>query len=116
MNRSTKILPYIMAKRRLSLLYVRLVLAALLLSSGCLPAVGQKRIEDPLLAGWLNPPPECRMRMFWRVFGPAWTKPEIDYQFSELKKAGIGGVTTFFFYPVALDDPSKGIKNQKFLS
>jgi len=27
---------------------------------------------DCLAEGFLNPPPEARLRMFWRVFGPAW--------------------------------------------
>src|SRR5438034_6372430 len=71
---------------------------------------------DRLAEGFRNPPPECRMRMFWRIFGPAWEPSEIDYQLKLMKDAGIGGVVAFFFYPVALDDPSKGIKNERFLS
>lgn len=54
--------------------------------------------------------------MFWRVFGPAWTPPEIDYQFDLLKAAGVGGVMTFFMYPVAMENPANGIHNQRFLS
>src|SRR5690242_13921286 len=71
---------------------------------------------DWLEAGFRNPPPECRMRMFWRIFGPAWEPKEIDYQLGLMKSAGIGGVVAFFFYPVSLDDPAKGIKNERFLS
>src|SRR5438105_2906483 len=71
---------------------------------------------DTLEAGFRSPPPECRMRMFWRIFGPAWEPKEIDYQLGLIKSAGIGGVVAFFFYPVALDDPAKGIKNERFLS
>lgn len=54
------------------------------------------------------------MRMYWRVFGPAWQRPEIDYQFGLLKDAGVGGVMVFFFYPVAIE--GNGVHNQKFLS
>ncbi len=53
------------------------------------------------------------MRMFWRVFGPAWQRDEIDYQFGLMKQAGIGGVMTSFFYPVAMDDPAAGVNNQQ---
>src|SRR2546423_14682972 len=89
------------------------VLATLLCqASGGQPAARR----DPLLEGFRNPPAASRMRMFWRVFGPAWTREEIDRQFGLLKAAGIGGVTTFFFYPVALDDPAKGVRNQRVLS
>src|SRR5437868_10041372 len=56
------------------------------------------------------------MRMYWRIFGPAWQREEIDYQFGLLRQAGVGGVMTAFTYPVALDDPATGIFNQKFLS
>jgi hypothetical protein len=52
--------------------------------------------------------------MFWRVFGPAWTRSEIDYQLDLMRNAGIGGVTLFLMYPVALD--SQDFHNQRFLS
>ena len=52
--------------------------------------------------------------MYWRVFGPAWTRPEIDRQLAVMKAAGLGGMTVYFLYPVALDDPDKGIVNQRF--
>jgi hypothetical protein len=54
------------------------------------------------------------MRVFWRVFGPAWERSEIDYQFELIKAAGVGGVMTFFTYPVALEGNS--VHNQRFLS
>jgi len=50
--------------------------------------------------------------MFWRVFGPAWQRDEIDYQLNLMRAAGVGGVMTSFFYPVALDDPASSIHNQ----
>ncbi len=33
-------------------------------------------------ASFKNPPAQDRTRMFWRVFGPTWTNPEIDYRWS----------------------------------
>lgn len=71
---------------------------------------------DPIAAGFKNVPPEARLRMFWRIFGPAWTREEIEYQFDQLQQAGVGGVMTCFTYPVALDDPAHGIQNQRFLA
>ena len=69
---------------------------------------------DPLVAGFLNVPNQDRMRMYWRVFGPAWTPSEMDYELDELKKSGAGGLVVYFMYPFALDDPKSGIKNLKF--
>ena len=70
--------------------------------------------DDSLMRGFKNVPNESRMRMFWRLFGPAWTPTEIDYQLRVLKGAGVGGVTAFFMYPVELDNPTSGIHNQVF--
>lgn len=72
--------------------------------------------RDGIAAGFKEPPMRARMRMHWRVFGPAWSHDEIAYEFDRLKEAGVGGVMTCFTYPVALDDPVRGIKNQTFLS
>jgi hypothetical protein len=81
---------------------------------GCRGAEGREGDGAP--ATFRNPPAEARTRMFWRVFGPAWVPSEIDYQLNLAKAAGGGGVTAFFMYPVALDDPQKGIHNERFLS
>lgn len=64
--------------------------------------------------GFAEPPPQARTRVFWRVFGPAWERTEIDYQLELLKAAGVGGVMTFFVYPVVVD--GNGFHNQRFLS
>src|SRR5436190_18272400 len=72
--------------------------------------------DDPVAAGFASVPPEARLRMFWRIFGPAWASEGIDEQLEALQRAGVGGVMTCFTYPVALDDPARGIKNQPFLS
>lgn len=73
-------------------------------------------VADPVVAGFREVPREARLRMFWRIFGPAWTREEIDRQLEALAQAGVGGVMTCFTYPVALDDPARGIRNQPFLS
>ena len=70
--------------------------------------------SDPVAVRFKEPPSLVRMRMFWRVFGPAWTRPEIDYQFGLLRGAGIGGVTAFFMYPVAVEGGE--VHNQRYLS
>ena len=71
---------------------------------------------DPVLTGFRNVPPEARMRMFWRVFGPAWSRDEIDRELREMKAAGLGGLMTAITYPAAVDEPSAGIVNQRYLS
>src|SRR5512140_2710871 len=78
-------------------------------------AAGASRPSSPgLEEGFRNVPADSRLRMYWRVFGPAWTRPEIDRQLAVMKAAGLGGVTVYFLYPVALDDPARGIVNQRF--
>src|SRR5450631_654669 len=70
--------------------------------------------RDPVLRGFESPPNSSRLRMYWRIFGPAWQRSEIDYELSVAKEAGLGGLVAYFMYPVALDDPARGIVNQKF--
>jgi hypothetical protein len=91
-------------------------LAALMIGGGMMARGAQTQSTDSLAEGFRRVPPEARMRMYWRVFGPAWTPPEIDAQFVELKEAGVGGVMTMLFYPVEPDDPANGVHNQRFLS
>lgn len=58
--------------------------------------------------------PDAKMRMYWRIFGPAWTKAEIDRQLDLLKSSGVEGAFAYFMYPVEVDDATRGIKNQRF--
>ena len=69
---------------------------------------------DPVSAGFREVPNSAKIRMYWRVFGPAWTPDEMDYELDQMKTAGVGGLTAYFMYPFALDDPAKGFKNLKF--
>lgn len=71
---------------------------------------------DPLHEGFLNPPPDARPLMRWWWFGPAVTKPELARELETMQKAGIGGVEIQPVYPMALDDPAKGIRNLRYLS
>src|SRR5262245_20538389 len=94
--------------------------AAAILLSVCLAQLADDartpRELPPIAAGFRDVPPAARMRMYWRVFGPAWTQDEIDHQLQILASAGVGGVMAYFLYPVALDDVPRGIHNQRFLS
>ena len=72
--------------------------------------------QPSLAAGFRDVPVDARLRMYWRIFGPAWSEPEIDRQLALMKAAGLGGTTAYFLYPVALDDPARGIVNQRFMS
>ena len=54
------------------------------------------------------------MRWWW--FGPAVTKPELRKELELMHGAGIGGVEIQPVYPMALDDPAKGIRNVRYLS
>jgi hypothetical protein len=63
-----------------------------------------------------NVPNSYRMRMHWYVFGPAWEPAECDRQLSNMAAQHIGGVLIFPAYPIALDDPARGIRNVPYLS
>jgi hypothetical protein len=101
----------------MALLGTGLVLSA---AGGASAVAGERKQgqapADAIAAGFQEVPPAARLRMFWRIFGPAWTKEEIDRQLAALQQAGVGGVMTCFTYPVAQDDPGRGIRNQHFLS
>lgn len=83
----------------------------LLLTIAAMPS---KPSVDPIAIGFRNVPNEARMRMYWRVFGPAWQPAEINDELDHAKAVGLGGLVAYFMYPVALDDPSRGIKNIRF--
>ena len=78
------------------------------------PALATEPARPSLADGFRDVPASARLRMYWRVFGPAWTAPEIDRQLGIMKAAGLGGTTVYFLYPVVLDDPARGIVNERF--
>ncbi len=56
------------------------------------------------------------MGVYWWWFGPAVTKTEVTRELEVMRAARIGSVLIFPIYPISLDDPSKGIRNLKYLS
>ncbi len=52
----------------------------------------------------------------WWWFGIAVEKPEILRELQQMKADGIGGVELAFVYPQVVDNPAKGLVNQRFLS
>jgi hypothetical protein len=92
----------------------RTLLAIFSITSLALTFYAAVSSANDLALGFRNVPSDSRMRMYWRVFGPAWTEREVDCQFALMKEAGLGGVTIYFLYPVAVDNPAGGIINQRF--
>jgi hypothetical protein len=70
---------------------------------------------EALVARFRSMPEASRLIMHWYVFGPAWTESEAIRQLRLMKEAHIGGVLLFPTYPVAVDDPARGIHNQHYL-
>lgn len=91
------------------------LLSAGLVSPWAGRAERRERGADPSTE-FLDVPNEYRMRMHWFVFGPAWEPVECRRQLAHMAEQHIGGVLIFPTYPIALDDPARGIKNLEFLS
>ncbi|HKF50619.1 MAG TPA: glycosyl hydrolase [Terracidiphilus sp.] len=87
---------------------------AFFITTAC--AVGAQSAGDSLREGFLHPPDDARPLMRWWWFGPAVTKPELEKELRTMRDAGIGGVEIQPVYPLALDDPAKGIRNLRYLS
>ncbi len=63
-----------------------------------------------------HPPADARPMMRWWWFGPSVEKKQLAFEIDRMKEGGIGGVEIQAVYPMALDDPSRGVKNLPFLS
>lgn len=90
----------------------------LLFAAGCaalLTLAARGKAQD-LRQGFLNPPPDARPMMRWWWFGPAVVKPELGKELRTMAANGIGGVEIQPVYPLALDNPAKGIRNLRYLS
>jgi alpha-L-rhamnosidase len=96
--------------------HVRLLALAWVALATSAIACAQSPKPDPLRQGFLKPPPDARPMMRWWWFGPAVTKPELARELKTMRQAGIGGVEIQPVYPMALDDPAKGIRNLRYLS
>ncbi len=65
---------------------------------------------------FLDVPGASRLRMQWTIFGPAWTAEECERQLKLMAAAHVGGVLICPTYPIAVDDPARGVRNQPYLS
>ncbi|HKC13909.1 MAG TPA: glycosyl hydrolase [Vicinamibacteria bacterium] len=63
-----------------------------------------------------QPPEDSRIRMRWWWFGPSVTREEIEAEMRRMKEGGIGGFELAVVYPLALDDPAHGVRNEPYLS
>ncbi len=63
-----------------------------------------------------TPPDDARMMVRWWWFGPAVETTELEREMRVMKQGGIGGFEVQPVYPLELTDPSKGIRNLRFLS
>lgn len=61
-----------------------------------------------------NPPADAKPMVRWWWFGPAVVQPELARELDAMHAAGIGGVEIAAEYPLALDDPAKGILNLRY--
>src|SRR5262245_39042943 len=61
-----------------------------------------------------DPPGDSRVMMRWWWFGPAVTREEIESEMRRMKEGGIGGFEVAVVYPLATDDPAKGVRNEPY--
>lgn len=69
---------------------------------------------EQLRQGFAAPPNNARPMVRWWWFGPAVSKEEIAREIREMHEGGIGGFELASVYPLALDDPQKGIRNLRY--
>lgn len=62
------------------------------------------------------PPADARPMMRWWWFGPAVQSGELAHELRTMRAGGFGGVEIQPVYPLALDDPQTGYRNESFLS
>ena len=63
-----------------------------------------------------RPPADSRIMMRWWWFGPSVTTAEIEAEMRLMKEGGIGGFELAVVYPMTLDDPARGLRNERYLS
>src|SRR5262245_42392487 len=63
-----------------------------------------------------DPPPDSRIMMRWWWFGPSVTRDELDAEMRHMREGGIGGFEVATVYPLAVDDPARGLHNDTYLS
>ncbi|MCC6856993.1 MAG: hypothetical protein IT158_00455 [Bryobacterales bacterium] len=67
-------------------------------------------------AGFRDPGPEHSMGVYWWWFGPSQTRDEIRRELEVMRAAHIRRALIYPIYPIAADDPAKGIRNYAYLS
>src|SRR5262245_6801915 len=102
--------------RNLSVLCLLCVLCVL-----CVPSVrAQPARNTPGIADiqklFADPPADSRIMMRWWWFGPSVTREELDTELRHMKEGGIGGFEVATVYPMAIDDPARGLRNEAYLS
>ncbi|MCE5309202.1 MAG: glycoside hydrolase [Acidobacteriales bacterium] len=83
----------------------------LLLGLTVLVRAGIADLREP----FREPPAEAKIMMRWWWFGPAVTHSGLEREMRTMKAGGIGGFEVQPVYPLALDDPAKGIRNLPYL-
>jgi hypothetical protein len=97
--------------RRASLLVLLLLLPSLASPQGAAnPNVAE------LQRLFAQPPDDSRILMRWWWFGPSVTTSELEVEMRRMREGGIGGFELAVVYPMALDDPAHGIRNERYLS
>jgi len=94
--------------------------AAILVAALAVAGAGTTRPAQSTLAdlqrSFRTPPDEARIMMRWWWFGPSVTRAGIERELRLMKEGGIGGVEIQPVYPLALDDPARGLVTHPFLS
>lgn len=65
---------------------------------------------------FLSPPDDAKPMMRWWWFGPAVTPDQIRREIDQMRAGGIGGFELASVYPLALNDPARGIRNLRYAS
>lgn len=76
----------------------------------------QAASKSSLRSGFMAPPAETRPMVRWWWFGGAVEPDEIVREIKAMKGGGFGGFEIQPVYPLALDDPERGIRNKPYLS
>src|SRR3989440_624711 len=78
--------------------YTKLVCLSLLALASCLLGSAQQA-DDPLLAGFQNPPDFAKPRVWWHWMNGNITKEGIKLDLEWMKRVGIGGFPNFYAAP-----------------
>ncbi len=89
-------------------------LGAAIICGTLAPSAAAQTDIQQLRTTFASPPADARPMVRWWWFGPAVVKPEIARELDQMHQAGIGGVELAAEYPLALDDPAKGILNLRY--